>query len=141
LPPMAPQPRLGEVQTSANQALFVVTVPADARLLAEGREIPGQGPVRTFVSPPLEPGRDYYYDLVIEVDRGGKILRAQESVRFQSGKTANVSFGEPKAETPPPPPAGPMPKTTRIRVRVPDGAALYVEGRPWAAVVQTPPLD
>ncbi|HEY1378645.1 MAG TPA: TIGR03000 domain-containing protein [Gemmataceae bacterium] len=142
-PPTAPMPRLGEVQSSANQALFVVTLPGDARLLAEGREIPGQGAVRTFVSPPLEPGRDYYYDLAIEVDRGGKILRDQQSVRFQAGKTANVSFGEPKAETPPPPVTPPAPaKTTRIRVRIPDGAALYVEGRPWAVpVVQTPPLD
>ncbi len=142
-PPLnPPPPGLGEARTGANQALFVVTLPADARLLAEGREIPGSGPVRTFVTPPVELGRDYVYDLAIEVDRGGRTLTDRQTVRFQAGKTANVSFGEPR-ETMPPPPAGPAPaKSARIRVRVPDGAALYVEGRPWAGpVVLTPPLD
>jgi uncharacterized protein (TIGR03000 family) len=143
LPPMAPPPALGEQRSNPNQVLFVVTLPADARLLADGTLIPGSGPVRTFVSPALEPGREYIYDLAIEVDRNGKVLRDSQSIRFQAGKTANVSFAEPKSESSPPPPAGTtVPKVTRIRVRMPDGAALYVEGRPWAGqVVQTPPLE
>ena len=77
------------------------------------------------------------------MNRNGKVLTDSQTVEFEAGKTANVTFAEPKAESPAPPPANPMPpKTTRIRVRMPDGAALYVEGRPWATpVVQTPPLD
>jgi uncharacterized protein (TIGR03000 family) len=131
-------PALGETRTS-NQATFVVTLPANARLVADGTVIPGTGPVRVFVTPPLDPAREYFYDLAIEVDRDGKVLRDQQTVKFQAGKTANVTFGEPKPETPAPPPAG---KTARISVRVPIGAALYVEGRPWTGtVVQTPPLD
>ena len=143
VPPLNPPPALGEERSNPNQVLFVVTLPADARLVAEGTLIPGSGPVRMFVSPPLEPGKDYVYDLVIEVDRNGKVLRDSQTVRFQAGKTANVRFTEPKAESPPPPPAGTtVPKVTRIRVRMPDGAALYVEGQPWAGpVVQTPPLE
>jgi uncharacterized protein (TIGR03000 family) len=134
-----PTPSLGEARTSANQATFVVRLPDDARLLADGTIIPGRGAVRVFVTPPLDPSREFFYELAIEVDRSGKVLRDQQTVKFQAGKTANVTFGEPKAETPAPPPAG---KTARISVRVPHGAALYVEGQQWAgAVIQTPPLD
>jgi uncharacterized protein (TIGR03000 family) len=142
MPPMPPQPALGEARTSPNQAMFVVTLPENARLVADGTVIPGIGPVRVFVTPPLDPAREYFYELAIEVDRGGKVLRDQQTVKFQAGKTANVSFAEPKAETPAPPPANAMPKTARIRVRMPDGATLFVEGQPWAVpVIQTPPLD
>jgi uncharacterized protein (TIGR03000 family) len=143
MPPTSPPPpSLGEARTLPNQAMFVVTLPTDARLVADGTVIPGTGPVRVFMTPSLDPGREYVYDLAIEVDRGGKVLRDQQTVRFQAGKTANVSFAEPKAETPAPPPANPIPKTARIRVRMPDGATLYVEGQPWSLPeIQTPPLD
>jgi uncharacterized protein (TIGR03000 family) len=138
----APMPPAGlsETRTSPNQAQFVVRLPADARLVVEDREIPGAGPVRVFVSPPLEPGKEYVYDLVIEMNRNGKVVSDRQTIRFQAGKTANVTFAEPRADSPAPPLAKPM--ASRIRVRMPDGATLYVEGRPWATpVVQTPPLD
>jgi uncharacterized protein (TIGR03000 family) len=137
----APMPPAGlsETRTSPNQAQFVVRLPADARLVVEDREIPGTGPVRVFVSPPLEPGKDYIYDLAIELNRNGKVVRDQQSIRFQAGKTANVTFPEPRPDSAAPPLA---PATTRIRVRMPAGAALFVEGQPWTGpVVQTPPLD
>lgn len=109
--PLIPPAGLGEARTAQNQVQFVVTLPADARLLADGTVIPGNGPVRTFLSPALDPSREYYYELAIEVDRGGKTLRDQQTVKFQVGKTANVSFAEPKAESPSPP-VSPMPKTS-----------------------------
>jgi uncharacterized protein (TIGR03000 family) len=142
VPPLNP-PALGEQRSNPNQVMFVVTLPADARLLADGTLIPGGGAVRTFVSPPLEPGKKYVYDLSIEVDRGGKVLRDSQSITFEAGKTANVRFAEQKPESPAPPAAATtLPKVARIRVRMPEGAALYVEGQPWVgSVVQTPPLE
>lgn len=139
VPPLNPPPALNEERSSTNRAQFVVRLPADARLVADGTVIPGSGTVRLFVSPPLEPGREYVYELTIEVERNGKTLRDAQTVRFQAGKTANVSFPEPRPDSAAPPLA---PTTSRIRVRMPDGAALFVEGRPWMSpVVQTPPLD
>src|SRR5437868_9799185 len=84
-----PPPALGETRTSANQAMFVVRLPADAQLLAEHVPIPGTGPVRVFVSPPLEPGRKYVYELTIEVNRNGSVLTDKQVVEFEAGKTAN----------------------------------------------------
>jgi uncharacterized protein (TIGR03000 family) len=130
IPPLNPPPALNEERTSPNQAQFVVRLPANARLVVEGTVIPGSGPIRVFVTPPLEPGKEYVYDLAIELDRSGKIIRDQQTVRFQAGKTANVTFSEPRPDTGAPPLAAPM--TSRI----------HVEGRPWTtSVVQTPPLD
>jgi uncharacterized protein (TIGR03000 family) len=142
MPQTLPPAGLSENRTSANQATFVVRLPADATLLADNAVIPGSGPVRVFSSPPLEPGRKYFYELAIEVNRGGKVLPDRQRVEFEAGKTANVTFNEPKSESPAPPMATPQTKGARIRVRVPEGATLYVEGRPWSgSVVQTPPLD
>jgi uncharacterized protein (TIGR03000 family) len=136
-------PALNETRTAESQAQFVVRLPENAKLVVEDREIPGTGKVRVFVSPPLEPGKDYLYDLVIEMNLNGKVVRDQQTIKFQAGKTANVTFPEPRPDSAAPQLAAPAkPMTTRIRVRMPDGAALYVEGRPWAgSVVQTPPLD
>ena len=42
-PPLNPPAGLGETRTSANQAMFVVRLPADANLLAEHTPIPAPG--------------------------------------------------------------------------------------------------
>jgi uncharacterized protein (TIGR03000 family) len=137
-----PPPALNETRTNTNQAMFVVRLPADAQLLAENVPVPGSGLVRVFVSPALEPGRKYVYELTIEVNRGGKVLTDRQTVSFEAGKTVNVTFVEPPSQSSPPPSANPLPKSARINVRVPAGATLYVEGRPWSVpVVFTPPLD
>jgi uncharacterized protein (TIGR03000 family) len=136
----APPAGVSETPTAPNQATVVVKLPADARLYANGELLPLTGPVRVFLTPALEPNRTYYYDLKIEVERGGKtVTREQKNVELQAGKVANVTFPDPANE---PPPAK---STARITVRVPDGATLYVEGRPWnfgdaRRVIQTPPL-
>jgi uncharacterized protein (TIGR03000 family) len=141
LPPAAPgdttaPPVLDEAQTSPNQVTVVVTLPADARLLVDGQPLALTGPVRVFRTPPLDPTRDYFYELTMEVERGGRTVRRTQTVWFRAGKVARVEFAEPGPDA-----AGA--NTARIRVRVPDGAALYVEGRPWAGqpTIRTPPLD
>jgi uncharacterized protein (TIGR03000 family) len=141
-PPLNPPPALNETRTNVNQAMIVVRLPADAQLLAENVPIPGAGPVRVFVSPALEPGRKYLYELTIEVNRGGKVLTDKRTVELEAGKNTNVTFVEPSGESSPPPPANPLPKSAKISVRMPAGATLYVEGRRWSVpVVLTPPLD
>ncbi len=138
-PPLA---GLSETQTPSNQATVVATVPADAKLFADGALIPGTGPVRVFVTPPLDLGKDYFYELAIEVERGGKPVRNTVKATLQAGKTARVNIPEPTPDKPTPPMGT---GTARIRVNLPEGAALYVEGRPWVfpagrREIATPPL-
>jgi uncharacterized protein (TIGR03000 family) len=131
-PPAAPQSDMA----AANQATVVVTLPADARLYADGQLIDQAGPVRTFRTPPLEPGKAYYYMLSIEVTRGGRTQRSEERVQLEAGKVARVSFSETA------PAAG---NTAQLRIRVPEGASLVIEGQPVettgnVAVIRTPAL-
>jgi uncharacterized protein (TIGR03000 family) len=136
-PATSPPPSLGESVVAANQATIVVTLPADAKLFADGTLIDQSGPVRTFRTPPLEPGRTYYYNLAIEVQRSGQTVRSKdERVSLEAGKVARVNFPEPAPSTG---------NTARINIQMPADAVLTVDGRPWnaaggVAVIQTPTL-
>ncbi len=83
-------------------ATVVVQVPADARLYFDGVEMKKVGSVRTFNTPPLEPGLNYGYDVKATVDRNGTTLTATQHVNVQAGKTVSVDFhslgGDPSAE-------------------------------------------
>jgi uncharacterized protein (TIGR03000 family) len=137
-PATAAPPGLGEPVAAANQATIVVTLPADAKLFADGTLIDQPGPVRTFRTPPLEPGRTYYYNLAIEIQRGGQTVRSKdERVSLEAGKVARVNFPEPTPGTG---------NTAHIRIQMPADAVLTVDGQLWSnsggvAVIQTPHLS
>lgn len=84
------------IETTSNFATVVVTLPADAKLFVEGQEWTRDAGLstRTFRSPPLDPGRNYFYTFKIEVQRGGKTVPATQEARLQAGKTARVTFAE-----------------------------------------------
>lgn len=104
-PPYAPRPSEllppATVDVSANFATVVVSLPADARLFVEGQEWTADAGLatRTFRTPPIDPGRLYYYAFRMEVQRGGRAVQATEEVRLQAGKTARVTFAEPATGT------------------------------------------
>jgi len=69
-----------------------VTLPAEAKLLFNGVEASGSGGVRTFATPPLEPGQNYAYELTAEVTRDGRTERATGTVIVRAGETARVAL-------------------------------------------------
>jgi uncharacterized protein (TIGR03000 family) len=69
-----------------------VTLPADARLLFNGVAAGGGGGVRTFATPPLEPGQNYAYELTAEVTRDGRTERATGTVIVRAGETARLTL-------------------------------------------------
>jgi uncharacterized protein (TIGR03000 family) len=102
-----------------DRALIVVTMPADGRLFADGQPIEGTGPLRVFQTPPLEPGKEYVYDMLMTVERGGKKLESKVPTRkFRAGERINVEFGEPGTGS-----------SARFHIRMPEGGVLTVEGR------------
>ena len=60
-------------------ATIIVSLPAEAKLTIDDAATTSTGAVRTFVSPNLDNGRDYHYDLKAEVD--GKTLTKRITVR------------------------------------------------------------
>ena len=52
----------------------------------------GTGAVRTFTTPPLQPGVEYGYDLTAEVLRNGKVQKLTERVTVRAGEKSSVTL-------------------------------------------------
>ena len=73
-----PKDKEDEVSTTA-PATIIVSLPAEAKLSIDDAATTSTGAVRTFVSPALENGREFHYDLKAEVN--GKSLTKRITVR------------------------------------------------------------
>jgi uncharacterized protein (TIGR03000 family) len=79
-------------ETSAAPALIVVSLPADAKLTVDGAETTSTSAQRSFVSPPLEPGKEYVYTLKATVVRDGQTLETSKRVSVRPGAEARVQI-------------------------------------------------
>lgn len=75
-----------------NAARIVVHLPADATLTIDGQPTQSRSDTRTFVSPPLEPGKTYHYTLRAEMNRDGHNVTDRKTVEVRAGQTAEVTF-------------------------------------------------
>ena len=75
---------------------LTVSVPdANAQVWIQHTPMTATGTERAFVSPPLEPGKSYDYELIARwYDTTGKEHADTRQVRLEAGQTARVSFGE-----------------------------------------------
>jgi uncharacterized protein (TIGR03000 family) len=78
-------------------ATILVSLPADAQLTVDGTATQSTSTNRVFVSPVLEPGKDFYYTLKAEFVRNGKRVAASKEVTVRAGKETRVSFAAPVA--------------------------------------------
>jgi uncharacterized protein (TIGR03000 family) len=81
----------GEVR-SDTQATLVVSLPEGATLKIDDYVSRATGTVRQFVSPPLEPGRDYHYDITAEVMRDGKPVTVIKRITVRPGETTRLNI-------------------------------------------------
>jgi uncharacterized protein (TIGR03000 family) len=81
--------------TSAdNRATIVVHLPANARLLVNGKLTRSTSETRRFVSPPLEAGKSYHYDFEARVERDGKVHSIPQRVEVRAGEKREISLIE-----------------------------------------------
>lgn len=153
-------PPPGSLAASPNRATVIVRLPAEAKLFAEGRELKLTSGERTFVSPELPAGREYSYTFRMEVEREGRIQGEQKTLTVRAGQVSTLEFDDAgrRPETIPAqmpenkpasttsltksePQAVPQGERARIIVKVPAGAALFVnDAKQTASDFQTPPL-
>jgi uncharacterized protein (TIGR03000 family) len=69
-----------------NSALLVVRLPADAKLMIDDYVAQSTSPVRTFITPPLEPGKEFSYELKAEAIRDGHQVSATKRVVVRAGQ-------------------------------------------------------
>jgi uncharacterized protein (TIGR03000 family) len=73
-------------------ATIVVRLPADATLTVDGSATRSTDSLRTFISPPLQTGKEYQYTLRAEVMRDGKKVERTKEVNVRAGRTSEVNF-------------------------------------------------
>ncbi len=80
----------GQTRANPDEATLVVDLPANARLTIDGQPTQLTSATRTFITPPLQSGREYYYDLKAQLDRNGKTLTATKRVTIRPGQETRV---------------------------------------------------
>jgi len=115
--------RMKEATGLPSQGTVVVQLPADAKLYVDGQLAPLTSASRSFVTPDLQTGRDYYYTLKAEATRDGRTVAQSKKVVVRAGAVANVEFGDLRSTT-----VAEDAAPARITVKLPADAKLYVDG-------------
>jgi uncharacterized protein (TIGR03000 family) len=76
--------------SDASRATIRVHLPADATLFVDGKRTNSVSNIRQFVSPPLDPNKDYHYTMRAEMTRDGKMLTTTRRVEVRAGKMEEV---------------------------------------------------
>ena len=85
----------GGVCTAAAEpvgATIVVSLPADAQLTIDDEATASTSDHRVFVSPTLEPGREFHYNLKATVVRDGKPVVMEERITVRAGEETKVTL-------------------------------------------------
>jgi uncharacterized protein (TIGR03000 family) len=72
-------------------ARVVVKVPENAKVYLQDQPMSLSGKVRKFVSPKLDPKREYEYTVRVELDRDGQTLTKTATARVKAGQRVEVS--------------------------------------------------
>jgi uncharacterized protein (TIGR03000 family) len=97
-PALAP-PLEGTAVAPASTAQLNVSVPADAEVWVQGMKTSRTGTFRQFVSPPLEPGSNYTYEIRARWMQDGQVVDRTQTISVQAGASVNVDFLRPPAGT------------------------------------------
>jgi len=85
----APTPVTG---TNANVATIVINAPHGADVWVQGVKLAETGPSRRYVSPPLDPGQDYRYDVRVSWWRDGREVSTSQALYVRAGDHKSVTF-------------------------------------------------
>jgi len=84
-----------------DSATVEVRVPAGAEVWFDDEPTRQRGEQRTFVSPPLTPGREFHYDVRARWKDGDRVVDQTRAVGVRSGQTTEVDFNRPEKATAP----------------------------------------
>jgi uncharacterized protein (TIGR03000 family) len=91
--PAAPAAPAEKKATSVpTQATIVVSISQDAKLFVDGEPVTMTAASRSFLTPQLAPGNDYYYTFKAEAVRDGQTVTETKRVTFRAGDVAQVNF-------------------------------------------------
>jgi uncharacterized protein (TIGR03000 family) len=81
-----------------SRATIAVEVPAGATFIVNKQEVPVPAVNSTFVTPPLEPNKDYFYDCKVTLVQDGKTITKIKRVKVRAGAVVRLTYED--METP-----------------------------------------
>jgi len=82
-----------EALNDSGRAFITIRVPVNAEIWFEGDRTQQTGTSREFVSPPLDRGRTFTYDVRARwTDNNGKVMEKTEKVTVEAGRRSRVDF-------------------------------------------------
>jgi uncharacterized protein (TIGR03000 family) len=92
-PPLAGTEFTDVSAPAVNRGVWItVRVPWDATIWFDDTRTTQKGELRYFVSPPLTPGRDFFYEIKAKWTEDGKEVTRSRQVTVHAGDVINVSF-------------------------------------------------
>jgi uncharacterized protein (TIGR03000 family) len=85
------KPADDEDEAGKTAALITIFLPAGAKLTVDGRTVTASG-VKTFITPPLEKGAAYSYEVNIETKRDGKPFVVTRRLRVTAGESVHADY-------------------------------------------------
>jgi uncharacterized protein (TIGR03000 family) len=79
-------------QADEAPARLRVLLPADATLTIDGAPTQSTSEVRNFVTPPLEAGKDFHYDLRAHFVRGGNEVTVERRITVRGGQRTEADL-------------------------------------------------
>lgn len=93
---MKPEEKPADKEINA-PATIQVSLPADAKLTIDDAATTSTSANRTFATPSLETGKEYFYTLKAEIVRDGKTVTTTRRVAVKAGELTNVTIEIPAA--------------------------------------------
>lgn len=90
----------GKQTMAPTGAKLLIELPTNAKLFIDDTPVKGAVDVQTFHTPPLEPGRDYFYSVRIEMMRDGRPLTQTRQIIVRAGQVARADFKDLESEAP-----------------------------------------
>jgi len=112
----------------SRSVLLSVTVPENASLFVNDAKTRSTGAFRRFVSRGLQPGASYTYTVRAEIDRNGKTLTDEKTIKVTGGTAARVAFNFDESQSDEQ--VAEKPLVTSLTLNVPAEAKVFLAGQP-----------
>jgi uncharacterized protein (TIGR03000 family) len=131
-----PQPSNSEAKAKRLPATVVIRASSDVKIMVNGEETRRNKDVETFTTPELVPGKTYAYQISAEVTRDGRVYATSKRLLVRAGQQSTIDFGDMSAVI-----AEEQKQTARIKVILPKGGKLFVDGNEQPTMAETQTFD
>jgi uncharacterized protein (TIGR03000 family) len=81
-----------ELGSDEQRAMFVLSVPVDAKVFFQGEPTSSTGTRRRYRSPVLKAGKTFAFTIRVEVQRNGRLVSNTQEPQLQAGSRVEIAF-------------------------------------------------